>query len=126
MTLNIKKSEPKHTISQLVVELLYSAPIAHIEHLKTTSFAQHKALNEYYDGIPDLTDSIIEEYQGLYGIQTFKEPMIESSNFVEHLTKLYDYATKAQSACDCSNVINRIDEVKSLISSTMYKLKNLK
>jgi hypothetical protein len=61
--LNIKKSEPKYTISQLVVELLYSAPVAHIEHLKTTSFAQHKALNEYYDGIPDLTDSIIENYE---------------------------------------------------------------
>jgi hypothetical protein len=124
--LNIKKSEPKYTISQLVVELLYSAPVAHIEHLKTTNFAQHKALNKYYDGIPDLTDSIIEEYQGLYGIQTFKEPMIKSSNFVEHLTKLYDYSTNAQSSCDCSNVINRIDEVKSLISSTLYKLKNLK
>lgn len=124
--LNIKKTEPKFTISQLTVELLYSAPLAHIEHLKTTSFAQHKALNEYYDGIPDLADAIIEEYQGLYGLQSFKEPMLKSDTFLEHLEKLNKYATNAQMSCNCSNVINKIDEVKSLICSTMYKLKFLK
>jgi len=39
----------------------------HVFHWLTTSFAQHKALGELYDGIHDLTDSFMEAYMGKYG-----------------------------------------------------------
>lgn len=127
MTLSdkIKKSEPKYTIAQLCIELIYSANVAQIEHWKTKSYAEHMALGTYYEKIPDFADQIAEEYQGLYGIQNYSESKLKSTNFVEYLTKLYEYATNTQKSCDCTNVINKIDEAKSLISSTLYKLKNL-
>ncbi len=125
LTDKIKRSEPKFTIAQLCVELVHSAHVAQIEHWKTKSYAQHMALGDYYEGIPTFADAIAEEYQGLYGIQEYSESKIKSTKFVEYLKQLYDYATNAQKSCDCSNVINKVDEAKSLISSTLYKLNNL-
>ena len=40
---------------------------AHFLHLKTTSYAEHKALDEFYEGWLDLADSFVEPYQGKYG-----------------------------------------------------------
>jgi hypothetical protein len=122
----IKPSTPKYTIPQLCVELVHSAHVAQIEHWNTNSYAQHVALGGYYEGVPDLADQIAEEYIGIYGKQEFSENKIKSSNFVEYLNQLYEFATNAQKACDCTNVLNKIDEVKSLIASTKYKLENLK
>ena len=54
--------------SKLVSYLFHSRTQAHVYHLQTPSFAAHKALNEYYDEIVELTDGLIETYQGKYGI----------------------------------------------------------
>ena len=48
--------------------LMQSRNQAHIYHLQTSSFAQHKALQEYYEGIVDLIDGLVESFQGRYGI----------------------------------------------------------
>ena len=39
----------------------------HVYHWLTTSFSQHKALGELYDGIHDLSDNFMEVYMGKYG-----------------------------------------------------------
>ena len=40
---------------------------AHAFHLMTNSFAQHKALQAYYEGIVPLLDAWAEAYMGKYG-----------------------------------------------------------
>lgn len=53
-----------------VVSLLFNARTnAHIAHLQTRSFAQHKALDESYKGLLDIADSFAEASQ-LNGILT--------------------------------------------------------
>ena len=47
---------------------MHSRTQAHVFHLQTPSFAEHKALNDYYNGIVDLVDGFVESYQGKYGI----------------------------------------------------------
>jgi hypothetical protein len=47
--------------------LFQSRDIIHLNHLYTDSFSIHNILNEYYDGIIELIDELIESYQGLYG-----------------------------------------------------------
>jgi plastocyanin domain-containing protein len=46
--------------------------MAHVYHLQVRgdegSHAAHLALGEYYEGILDLIDTVIETYQGQYGI----------------------------------------------------------
>ena len=42
--------------------------VAHSVHLNTRSYAKHKALNKFYDGIVDLADTFAEMYQGRHGL----------------------------------------------------------
>jgi hypothetical protein len=77
--------EPANEIANFVSTLFASRTQAHIFHLQTTSFAKHKALNEYYDEIVGLTDGIIESYQGRYGIiegYSPDKPWLEGDNDV--------------------------------------------
>ena len=36
-------------------------------HNQTDSYAEHKALNKFYDGIQDLLDGLVESVAGVYG-----------------------------------------------------------
>ena len=57
----------------MVCNILHSRTQAHVYHLQTKSYAEHKALNEYYDDIVPVFDGIVETYQGKYGIiKTYK------------------------------------------------------
>ena len=47
-------------IGQFISTLFASRTQAHVFHLQTPSFAAHKALNEFYDEIVDITDGIVE------------------------------------------------------------------
>ena len=46
------------TPGKFIGTLFHSRDTMHIAHLQTTSFAEHKALNGYYNGILDLTDTL--------------------------------------------------------------------
>jgi hypothetical protein len=45
---------------QMVSILLHSQTQAHTFHLQSTSYAEHKALQKYYEGIDGLVDTIVE------------------------------------------------------------------
>ena len=47
--------------------LMNSREQAHAFHLMTNSYAQHKALQKYYEGIVPLLDAWAEAYMGKYG-----------------------------------------------------------
>ena len=55
---------------EMVCQLLHSQTQVHIFHLGTKSYAEHKALQGYYEGIDVLVDGIIESFQGKYGLLT--------------------------------------------------------
>lgn len=108
--------------------LLNSITQAHIFHLQSNSYSQHKALGEYYSGVEDLTDKLIEAYQGSHEIvkgyspaeySDIKDPVLYFSNLlskVEASSKLFTE----------SDMLNIVDEIKTLIKQTIYKLENLK
>ena len=72
MKTNVKKIIREQTESSSFVTLasylLHSQTQVHVFHLQTGSYAEHKALQNYYEGIDDLMDSLIESYQGTNGI----------------------------------------------------------
>jgi hypothetical protein len=105
--------------------LLHSATNTHIQHLQTRSFAQHEALGEFYDEIVDLTDALIEIYQGKNKTivkypETYTAPTFPP---VEGLEKLRNYllANRAVIGTE-SNVQNELDNIISLVERTIYKL----
>jgi hypothetical protein len=53
--------------SKFVGMLMNSRSQAHSFHLTTQSYAQHKALQNYYEGIVPLLDEWAEAYMGRYG-----------------------------------------------------------
>jgi hypothetical protein len=109
--------------------LMQSRNQAHIYHLQSNSYAQHVALQAYYEGIIPLIDGIVESYQGAYGILrgykmagTIKEdenPVI----YFEGLSKFVEAVIP--SLPQDTFLLNQYDEISTLIQSTRYKLKFL-
>ena len=54
-------------VQRYIALLMESRNQAHAYHLTTTSYAMHKALRKYYEGIVPLFDSYAEAYMGKYG-----------------------------------------------------------
>jgi len=119
-------------IGLLLGTLMQSRNQAHIYHLQVQgmgSFAAHKALQEYYEGIVPLIDLIAEGIQGRYGIITgyrMADTIREDNNarlYFDGLSKFVETVRK-QIPQD-SYIQNQVDTVVDLIESTKYKLKFL-
>ena len=117
--------------SKLVSYLFHSRTQTHVFHLQTPSYAAHKALNDYYDEIVELTDGLIESYQGKYGI------IMHYTNFslmqYQSIEQVQEYFTALDTTIELlrqdtpdSYLQNQIDGVTELVRSTLYKLKYLK
>lgn len=115
--------------AEFFMVLLLAAPMAHILHLQTRSFAEHMALDTLYSELPGLTDSLIEAYQGKYGIvedypkNATMPPYNGPLEFAVHLNQYIDETR--YSVSDDSEHQNLIDEIVQLLDSTTYKLKFL-
>ncbi len=103
---------------------------AHVYHLQTQSYAQHKALEGYYDGIVDLIDSYTEMAQGRYGIitgYTVTPKVFEDDNALKYFLGLQKFVDSIREMLPQDGELNNtVDEISGLISSTIYKLKFLK
>ena len=114
------KEQEEKTIGSSGMEDMASALIAsqtqvHIFHLQTKSYAEHKALQGYYEGIDNLMDSLIESYQGQFGIIANYQSLPISK-----------YEGKEQNREDLpSHLQNIVDTIVELITSTLYKIKFL-
>lgn len=107
----------------------------HLRHLKPSnpgslgSFAEHKALNDFYEEILDLTDSLIESYQGKYGLLNitvqFNTGNIDPIQTISELCKLTDGGSIYTILKD-TWLQNQCDEISQLGYQTLYKLRYLK
>jgi len=102
---------------------------AHMLHLASHSYAQHIALNEFYEGMLDKVDSFAEVYQGVNG-QIEKYPSItpdQTDDPVELLEEYLDTITAEERVCKNSQaLLNILAELEQLTKNTLYKLKFLK
>ena len=119
----------KADIQQFIGLLFASRDYAHKAHLNTDSFAEHMALNEFYDGIVDLADGLAEAWMGrnlqkVGEIPTINPPKGEPLTVMKRLLDVVqdtrDFVPKEDTPQ------NNIIEIEALYSSTIYKLKFLK
>jgi DNA-binding ferritin-like protein len=119
---------------KLISTLMASRDQAHIFHWQTKgpgSYAAHKALGDYYEAIPDLTDGLVESYQGKHGIIKGFSPAERYDEYSKETALKYFKAlsTFVERAYDKipkdSYILNQLDNVKELVYSTIYKLENL-
>jgi hypothetical protein len=116
-----------YSIQDFILCMLHSQTNAHILHLQTRSYAEHKALQKYYESIDGILDDFVEAYQGKYGIvdnypTTYEAP----TQPLEYMVSLSDYIKQARpSLPQDSELLNIVDEMAQLIDSTIYKLRFL-
>lgn len=118
-------------MEDIISILFHSRTQAHVFHLQTDSFAQHKALNAYYDGIVGLADGLAEAWQGKYGKMQFKavngiEQYSGVQSVVAYFEKVLRIVEEKRKGIKESYIQNLIDGIEELIYSTLYLLKELK
>ena len=109
--------------------LFHAITQTHIFHLQTNSYAAHMALGSFYGDLEDLLDTLIESYQGSHGIQKGYSAMDYSdipADCCAYFRTLLASVEKCQKMFTESDEVNVIDEMKTLIRQTLYKLENLK
>lgn len=110
--------------------LLQSVTEAHKKHLMTGKYSNHKALNEFYDEMPDLVDALIEHYQGENGkVENLKNVIdAEGKDAIAYLEELLKFTKDGQKElfADNSVISSDIDSIIGQIDSTLYQLRELK
>ena len=125
---NSKEVSSNAKAHEFFAVLLTAAPYAHMLHLQTRSNAEHMALGTLYEELPDLTDKLIESYQGKYGlVMNYPTPSLpELDNPVAMAKQLADYIGQNRKAVAPDSYLqNQIDEIEKLLYSTLNKLKFL-
>ena len=116
-------------IEQLISRVFYARNLAHYEHWRTKSYAQHKALGKFYDGVIEALDALIEAYQGLNGlIGSIPSPTDTKGDSLKILKADAEWIEANHEEISGGNraVANLIDNVTGIYLSTIYKLENLK
>ena len=117
--------------AELLITLLHSATIAHVLHLQSRSYSEHKALEKLYLGLPDKVDAVIEAYQGRYGeLVEYPDQVVELSEYKDSLEFVMFLKILLEEdryvLGDASEIQNLVDGIAELIDSTIYKLTFLK
>ena len=119
-------------MNEYVGTLMQSRNQTHIFHLQTTSYAKHIALQEYYEGIIDLIDSLVESYQGKYEIiKGYKmigtlDDMETEEDIVDYIERIVRYCELKREKLPQDNFLTNIyDDIDVLLRSTHYKLSQL-
>ena len=123
-----KEFVEKKEVTVLFSNLFSARDHAHKLHLATKSYAEHKALGNFYDDLLPLIDQIIETYQGQYDLVNLKTSTAKySDDPTSFLTKFSEEIKDSRKMFEGDDHIqNIIDEITSLAFQTLYKLRFLK
>jgi hypothetical protein len=117
-------------LEKLVAYLLHSQTQTHVFHLQTKSYAEHKALQKYYEGVDELVDGLVESYQGKYDIiaqyDNFAiEKYSNKSQLETYFKALSKKIQEVHKGVEDTYIQNQLDTVDELINSTLYKIRFL-
>jgi pyruvate/oxaloacetate carboxyltransferase len=114
-------------INEFISTLKQSFEQSVVWHHQTTSFSEHKALQNYYEEIIERLDGLIESIQGVYGridTYTLSNPVDWSEGVsTTYFKGLYGYVQEHRKMIYQETwVQNQIDNISELIASTLYQL----
>lgn len=113
---------------ELIVRCFNARTAAHINHFQTVSYAQHKALNDFYDDIVEAVDEWAENYQGLFGlIPEYPAMAFPMGNPVAWMEENRNWLKANRAACCKGETLleNLHDNIQAVFAQTLYKLKCL-
>lgn len=95
-------------------------------HWKTTSYARHKATDEFGQCLTTLTDHFVEVYMGRYGVKPvlrklkLDEEYLTDNGIVNLFTLTRDYLKGFESKFRDTDLLNIRDELLAAINKTLY------
>ena len=112
--------------ADFLVTLLHASTNSHLLHWTTKSYAQHKALGDFYTELPELVDQVAEAMMGKFDMTftfagTYLPPQATAKDELEDL-KEYVADTRELLPQD-SEIQNLVDEIAQLIDQTLYLLR---
>ena len=119
-----------NSLNEFFGTLLQSVTEAHKAHLSTGKYSKHKALDEYYENMPEAVDALIEHYQGLHGKVGggFTNLIPDPVDIVVYFEELVDMCSHARTDwfADDDTLKSDIDAVSGIIASALYQIRELK
>ena len=116
-------------IEELFGTLQQSVVASWRKHLKTGKYSAHMALDEFYTEMPELVDTLIENWMGTHGkIEEYKN-ILDSKEMtaVEYLEELLELTKNGRDLLEGDTSLESdMDAIITQIKSTLYKLKELK
>lgn len=118
-------------IEELIARVFYARNVAHFEHWRAEGvggYARHVALGEFYDGVIDELDKLVEAYQGAFElVGTVPAPKTKAEDILLLLIEDAEWIEKNhESICKGNRAVaNLIDSLTGVYLSTIYKLRNL-
>jgi len=97
-------------------------------HHQTDSYAVHKALNKFYDGVLDLIDGLVESVSGIYDrpeSYEIGEPIDykNAEQVIKYFKKCYETIQEdRENIYQETWIQNQVDEIATLFAETLYLL----
>lgn len=115
-------------IEELVGRVFAARNIAHLQHLTTTSYAQHKHLGDFYEDVVKALDELVECYQGQLAPLGDVEILTPDVNDIAaYLREEGDWieSNRDEIAGDSQSVASLVDALVCIYTRTVYKLERL-
>ena len=112
-------------IGNLITKLLKSVAYVHHEHLTTTSYERHITLQQYYEGMPGVVDTLAEAsiargYPQSFAVQfnpsSFEQLLIDAMAECNSVHKILEKD-------EMWDLTNALEDIMTFISSVQYKLR---
>lgn len=101
---------------------------AHLAHWATSNASKHETLGEFYEAIIGKVDELVENAQGRHGKLDNHVHTDVLGSYEDIITVLRNLRNGYDAAggilCE-SELLNILDEMKSIINTALYKLENL-
>lgn len=114
---------------QYIAQWLALRSQIHVYHRQTRSFAEHKALDGFYNEIVEQLDDFVETYQGRFGRVQFNNPNESLKNYEKGAAAqaLQQFVASTQEMKkelgeEPSDLQNILDEIVGLTQKTLYLL----
>lgn len=113
-------------IEKLIERMFAARNAAHIQHWKTNSYSQHKALGHYYEDVVEGLDTFVEAYQGAFGLVGNVEG--EVADIVKAINDdlIFLAENRQKLAKGVKALENILDDLTAMHMQTLYKLENLR
>lgn len=113
-----------NAVDEFIGMCMMSVTYIHSAHFATNSYAQHKALGDFYTEMEDLIDTFVEVNIGITGSYT---PTLQTETTIEPVSYIKSIAEAGTNIYDTvdTSLQSIIDEIKVLCYQTIYKLTKL-